>query len=545
MTLGTPLDWIDCHASTWHALLETGPALSHKSPLASVLCSYIRQQRWYRDKSSRHEEVAVVEVVPLAQSVHLLVVRMTFSEGEASEYCVPVVFFKASASGENEAPPEHAVIAGVRAEGASGFLLDATNSPLVPTTLLETILNRRQISGKESALVGRPEAELAPEQRGVTRDVRPLSGEQSNTNYQFEEKYLLKLLRKLEPGTSLEIEILGHLARVCFPNAPRLLGTLELRSKSGASSSVGILQAFVQNQGDAWRLANESAALFVRTLERKGALPALPKMSVFDAQEASPPPELSASENEFFPRMELLGQRTAELHRALCFPEVPDFRPETWGEQARCAHFQTLMDLATRTFFLIRRSQDRLAPQDAELARAVLGTEQILKDKIRAIFEGQLSGALIRVHGDLHLGQVLVTADDFVFVDFEGEPARPVADRKRKRSPLADVAGMLRSFHYAAHSQFLGPDNGDLNGVNGKVARDRAEVWQFWVGARFLKGYLNEISSTGLLPSEPQEVQRLLEGHLLEKTLYEVVYELANRPAWVGIPLRALVSLNG
>lgn len=523
--------------------LMRGEFISEHSRRSTALLSYLREKRWYRDKARRATGAHLVEAIALSESIALLLARVHFEEGAPSEYGVPVFLLK-SPTDEDMYDFGDAVIFEMEVEGISGRLIDATSFQDTAALLLDYVVFERESSGEKAKLVGTREGALLPRGSEALSRGRLLLGEQTNTNYQFGERFVLKLQRKLEPTRSLEIEVLAQLARVGFAHAPRLLGTLEVHRDEGASS-LGILQTFVKNEGDAWSWARMSAEHFTKSATLADPKPP-PVSAGILAFLGADLPSHAAPEDNFFLQVELLGRRTAELHRALSLVEEPDTSPEEWCEQSRSAFCQSLSEGRAQVFALLRRAEQRCTEEEREFLRLVLQMEEHLQRKIDTLSGEMFSGVLMRVHGDLHLGQVLLVREDFVFVDFEGEPAKNPTERRRKRSPLADVAGMLRSFHYAACSQFLEHHRAPLRRSErekGENAQGWAEIWQHEAGARFLRGYTQEDAKNSLLPREKAEFHLLLEAHLLEKALYEVIYELENRPMWVEIPLRALISM--
>jgi maltose alpha-D-glucosyltransferase/alpha-amylase len=237
----------------------------------------------------------------------------------------------------------------------------------------------------------------------------------------------------------------------------------------------------------------------------------------------------------------LLGQRTAELHAALASdPDELAFAPEHISQQDQRSIYQSLNGVALRSMELLR-SQLKKLPEDArEEARLVLDLEPKIASALRAFLGRRLTTTRIRVHGDYHLGQVLYTGHDFVIIDFEGEPTRTLYERRLKRLALRDVAGMLRSFHYASQAALkaaqVPPE-----------ALARVQLWlRFWVesvSATFLRGYLSTAGAASFVPQSPDDLEMQLKTMLLEKALYELRYELNMRPDWVRIPLRGILDL--
>ena len=241
----------------------------------------------------------------------------------------------------------------------------------------------------------------------------------------------------------------------------------------------------------------------------------------------------------------LLGRRTAELHLALASaPDDPDFAPQAILEADHRAFAESAAQLLTANFDLLRRLKCGMPDQTRQEADKILQLEEIARRRFKLLTQLKSTAMVTRIHGDYHLGQVLFTGSDFVIIDFEGEPARSLAERRKKRSPLQDVAGMLRSYHYAAYAPLLQqssnerPRDEDLQALG-----SRAQYWQKWVSATFLKSYLDISGNAIFIPKAREELALLLDLYLLDKAVYELGYELNNRPSWVRIPLDGISQL--
>jgi maltose alpha-D-glucosyltransferase/alpha-amylase len=248
-----------------------------------------------------------------------------------------------------------------------------------------------------------------------------------------------------------------------------------------------------------------------------------------------PPPLIQDVAGTYLNQVRLLGRRTAELHLALASSsDSPAFAPEPFTALYRRSLYQSLRSLVRTTFDLLRRRLASLPEPTREEARAVLGLEEALLRQMRSVLERRLAAGRIRIHGDYHLGQVLYTGKDFVIVDFEGEPSRSLSERRFKRSPLRDVAGMIRSFEYAAAYALR---HGPRRAEDVPALQPWARLWSRWASAAFLNGYLVTSGDAPYLPRDPAELGAMLEFYILDKAVYELRYELNNRPEWVGIPL--------
>jgi maltose alpha-D-glucosyltransferase/alpha-amylase len=292
-------------------------------------------------------------------------------------------------------------------------------------------------------------------------------------------------------------------------------------------------ESYVANEGDAWQLTIDHAQRYYeRALTRQGG-ELLPATGLFDSVYAELIPD-------FAPLLRVLGRRTAEMHSALFRHASSGARP--FNALSSRAFYQSVRNLSARAFDALRTA--KLSETAQPLAVSLLTRRAELRDILNRALTQPLSGQRMRVHGDYHLGQLLYTGSDFYIIDFEGEPAKSPSERARLRSPLADVAGMLRSLHYAAYGVLTMP----LPGAQVRPEdREQLEPWarQFYraSAAAFLNSYLAAAEGEPFLGVSLEQQRTLLDIHLVEKALYEVIYELNNRPAWVELPLRGLLSL--
>ena len=312
--------------------------------------------------------------------------------------------------------------------------------------------------------------------------------------------------------------------------------------------TVAVVQGFVPNEGDAWRYTVDQVEHYLEEalLRRHGAgAEAAPPAAVFDLIDQEPPAIVRELAGGYLEVARSLGLRVASLHLALGrLTENPDFAPEPLGLLYQRSRYQSLRNLVGQVFRMLRDRQRTLPAEIAADVERLLRSEARVLEGCQRIVGRRLSGMRIRCHGDLHLGQILRTGNDFLITDFEGEPARSLTERRLKRSPLRDVAGMLRSFDYAAHAALE-----SLRARGVAARKDPAQLerwtvlWARWVGSAFLRAYRHDAEDSGLLPTTREERRMALAVLLLEKCVYELGYELGSRPAWVGIPLRGILDL--
>ncbi len=531
---------------SWLELLT--PRQKTRAPFDRVLGRYLLTRRWFRGKARVAKGTRVIEAIALGQrpeDATLAFLEASYGDGDPEIYLLPLAF----AAGE--APPEGAPVLAcvhVQSTDTTGMVYDASEDPRAAEALLDVAIRRRRLRGTYSELRGVCGKSLRAVYGKDPLTARRLGAEQSNTSWVYGDQFVGKLLRRVEEGESIELEVLRHLGKHRGARVPALTGHVELRYGREGSSTVAIVQAFVPNQGDAWTFtSDEVQRYFERVLTRPGAsdAPPVPSSNLFELVGRTPPHTVARSIGGYLDVARQLGRRTAELHRALA-AETDDeaFQPERSTTLSRRSLYQSMRNLVTRTLQLLRSSVDTLDPRAKPVAREVLRRHRELTSRLRVVVDQAPQYQRIRVHGDYHLGQVLYTGNDFVIIDFEGEPARMPAERRRKRSPLADVAGMLRSFHYASFGPLVAQFAGSrVRREDVPLLEPWAQAWYSWVAAAFLDAYLHEMAPAGVLPDDPDADALVLDLHLIEKSVYELGYELNNRPDWAPIPLGGILQV--
>ncbi len=494
-----------------------------------VLPAFLPMQRWFAEKGAALGRVGLLDVVALGSDAAQAYSAIVNVEASNSLYFMPLAIANTTAGERNALA--RSTLARVRRGARDGFLYDGMATDAFSLALLDDILHeRRRRSTRGGEFVAHAAPTLKTLELPAERAVRRLSVEQSNTSVVIAEQIMLKAYRRVHRGAQPELEIARFLDKVGYQNTPPLLGYLEYEHPDSAPIALCIAQQFVESQGDGW---GATLAYLERFFDRRKNM----NGSEPDRADAD-----DAGEHAIFlERARTLGVRTAEMHRAFATPaDEPGFDAEpttagdlnAWVAQARAT--------AEKALTTLERERERVPAALRDEVAAVLGRRSEIMDRLVA---PALDTTVMktRFHGDYHLGQVLVVAADFMIVDFEGEPGRDPAVRRRKSSPLRDVAGMLRSLNYAA-----------VAGVRG-VATDRAEDvsaleplahdWERRSAAAFLDGYRATIAGCVSYPGKPDQAQRLLELFILEKAFYEMSYELANRPSWLRIPLEGIRAI--
>jgi maltose alpha-D-glucosyltransferase/alpha-amylase len=513
--------------------------------LASQLPGFLARQRWFGGKARQVRTVELADILPIRTEefeAFLLVVTVKYADGNDENYALPMLPAESAPSGgENDS--SRLTIASPEASGQL-VLTDALKNEEFLKTLLGLIQQEAIVHGERGqlrALQTSAYARLYPTSAGVLQP-RPVGAEQSNSSIIYGDRLILKFFRRVEEGINPELEVGNFLTeKAHFSHIPQLAGSLQYRWSDGRETAQGILQAFVPNQGDAWSYTLSSLAGFFEIAATHGS-PRAPDSS--QGQEELPE-AVRLSVASYLASAALLGQRTAEMHLALASDgQDRAFAPEPFTMDFQRALEKSMLEHMTRVFGILRAESSNLPAEWRGAAQEVATKEQEIAGRFQSALGKPIHAVRTRIHGDYHLGQVLYTGSDFVIIDFEGEPARPLAERRIKRSPLQDVAGMLRSFHYAAFAPLLTSlREKPLPAEDRRRLNSWAESWNSWVAARFLKSYFHTAGAARYLPESSEQTQTLLDLHVLEKAVYELGYELNNRPSWVGVPLRGISRL--
>lgn len=518
--------------------------------LTERLPEFLLKQRWFGGKARPILSAEIVDIIPLRRSgleALLLIVGVQYLGSGEETYALPVLYLEEGGS----PPSDYSTLLAMPEVGAGAplHIVDATTSQGFAQLLLRAIQNNEVFYGERGELRGFSSAEC----RRILANLEPLpsskllSAEQSNTSILYGDRLILKFFRRIQEGINPDLEIGAFLSeRAHFPHIPKLSGHLEYHTLDGQQMTQGILQEFVRNQGDAWQHTLRALTKFYADVVRhRPNIPALEKLREGLWANEEIPEFVRASVEPYLSDAALLGKRTAELHLALSSGTAdPDFAPEPFTMEFQHQLQESLLELTENTLLLLRHKMPKLPTEQRSKAEQIASREADIKQRFRSFLGAPIHAMRIRNHGDYHLGQVLYTGSGFVILDFEGEPARPLAERRVKRSALQDVAGMLRSFHYAALAplQVARDQQSTATETPGALAA-WAEAWNAWVSNRFLTEYFNTSGSAVHLPTDPTETKNLLHLHLLEKAIYELRYEVNNRPMWVGIPLEGIVQL--
>ncbi|MBI4188284.1 MAG: maltose alpha-D-glucosyltransferase [Chloroflexi bacterium] len=539
----------------WKELYDS----ARRPALESTLLSYVKQRRWFGGKARRTLSAEIRDFIVwpygISSEARLIIVQVEYVEGEPETYLLPVTFAQGEKASQVISQSSQALIAYVKGTdtGGDGVIYDALFEKDFCHAILRAVDRHRQFSGEKGVVTASHTKAVFQKIRGAIEEKLEaylIKGEQTNSSVVYGDRFKLKLLRRLEEGVNPELEIGRFLTeKASFPNSAPLAGVLEYQTQRTAEPvTLGVLHGYVKNEGDAWQYTLDSLRhYFERVLTLSGVEVPLPVSDfLLDIANENLPTVMADAIGTYLVSAQLLGRRTAELHLALASTaDDPNFIPEPFSVAYQRSLYHGMRGFALQVLQLLRQNLKKL-PDDVKAdAQKVLGLEETIVGRLQNVTRRRISGMRIRCHGDYHLGQVLYTGNDFVIIDFEGEPARHLGERRIKRSPLRDIAGMIRSFHYVAYAAIHGQVPAVLRVEDMPLLEEWARAWYLWVSATFLKSYLGFMGNTPILPSSREDLQVILDTHLLDKAIYEVNYELNNRPDWVGLPLGGILQVLG
>lgn len=517
-----------------------------------IIPSYITGCRWFGGKAKRIRQIKIIENIAVGKInsiTRLIFVRVLYSDGLPDIYILPISFLSGDEAKKIIEEKPYIIISRLRSEDGEGILYDGVYSEELHKDLFWLIAGRHTIKGIYGHLAAYP-GRFFRKMKGegiLSEKTHVLKAEQSNTSILYGNRFFFKLFRRLDEGINPDLEIGKFLTeRAYFKNIAPFAGAIEYRRPGIEPVVVGLLQEFVPNQGDAWTYSLDSVGRsFERVLSKRSEIEKMPDApsSLLDVDLQSIPLILQELIGvDYLEMITLLGTRTAELHLSLASnKEDQNFSPEPFSILYQRSMYQSMQSLTKRVFDQLRKNLKNLTDKDYEAGTEVLGLEKAIMERYKTLLKKKITAVKTRIHGDYHLGQVLFTGNDFIIIDFEGEPARSLSERRLKRSPLIDVSGMVRSFHYAAYSSFFKHflfSSEDIINLEKWIT-----LWYAYVSGMFIRSYLDTAREATFIPAEREDIEMLLKLFLLEKAVYEIGYELNNRPDWVSIPLKGIKYL--
>jgi maltose alpha-D-glucosyltransferase/alpha-amylase len=542
-------DWQSIYTNTQHIFAD------------QLLPEFLPRQRWFGAKSRTIAGTSVldwgvltttgVEDASSAGSLSLALVEVSYTAGEPETYLLPLMILLGEDADTLRAEAPNAIVGALMSPGASGVIADAFYSEEAGNALLSTIAHASEVPMQKGALRGRPSSIFA-ELRGNTALLPPRrsSAEQSNTSIFFGERLIMKAFRRQQFGANPDVEIGRFLTEETgFRNIAPFGGSIEYSvggdapAGSPEPATIAMLQGLVQNQGDGWQWTLEELVRYYETCA-SSQFPAAQLPRAGAAIDFNSPAMQHARDfaGIYLEAACTLGKRTAEMHLALATPTMDQaFAAEPMSAEYLDDLQHELAGHASRSFDTLRGSLSALSEDAVEAAGLLLSRRRAILRKFAALSTVGAGSLRTRVHGDYHLGQVLRSKGDFVILDFEGEPARSLEERRSKQSPMKDVAGMVRSFSYAAFAALT--RHTQRRPQDFELLEPWARLWEAAAVHEYLTSYRETVAQSAIVPQEEGPFRQLLDVYLLDKALYELVYELNNRPGWVRIPLAGILSL--
>lgn len=496
------------------------PATALREALPTLDGEWLKQRRWFSSKGQTLASLDVGDwgVLPLPEPGIVAIVRIDYSSGRAEQYLLPLIASDTAQPKGARTPPA----AELRHAGATWYVHDAFQFESFQRLLMELLIRAQPLPLEGGRLIFAPEPALRQSPPPLA-EIRLVTAEQSNSSIIYDRQAILKCFRRVVAGVNPDVEVSRFLGRVGFRHTPGMLGSITYTAHTGTEHSLGLLQGFVPNQGDAWEHTLQQLAAFLSAAQEQRSA---------ERDIAATTRELAAIQ---FDEMRTLGRLTGEMHRALASDDHDrDFAPRPLTSEQVAgwqASIQRQADDALNS--LSQRAQD-LPEEQRWAVAALLAAHPRIDQRIQSLQSLARSGLLVtRYHGDYHLGQVLVSERGFLILDFEGEPLRSLEERRAHSSPLKDVAGMLRSLSYASQAA--------LRAVQGGGALAAwAGAWESSAREAFLEGYGETTEGAAFIPTGNGRMESMLAVFELEKALYELNYELNNRPDWLPIPLAGI-----
>lgn len=516
-----------------------------------ILPDYMMHLRWFGGKGRGLENIRIIDhaVIPMApNNAYLLLMEVSYRDGLPDLYQLPVAFGKGQFSYKIQDNCPQSVITLLNINGEEGVLYDAIYGIELQQTILEHMAHHHTIAQGNSELHFSGNRRLKKHIL-ETPSTKPkvISAEQSNTSITYDNTFYLKIYRKVDRSINPDVEISEYLSNVAhFKHIPGYVGIIEW--KFGHQTMVlGMMQEMVSSTSDGWAYMLDRLDDYNEKLLSHSNLSLIPttfqgSLTAPLAYEQIPEPMKELMEGTLAEQVRLLGIRTGEMHLALsAAKDLPAFKPEDFSLHYQRSLYSSLQSLVRVAFQSLNKNMKNLSPEVRREAEEVLKMKDEILGILKKIYSRKIEVTKIRIHGDYHLGQVLFTGKDFLILDFEGEPARSYSERRLKYSALRDVAGMIRSFHYAAYgSLFL--DN-QIRKEDVGTLIPYVELWYHYISGFFMKSYLKTVGDSTFIPDNAEDLEILLQTYLLQKAVYELNYELNNRPDWVIVPLRGIKAI--
>ena len=532
----------------WKDILAPG---KNRKLLAENLGAYLSGTRWFGGKDRKLRNLSISSYLSVGDGGNccaLTFLEADFGDGDVDEYLLPLAYTEDEERIGELIGQKGAAVAYLQGK-SKGLLYDAVHNPEFASYLFRSLTQKKRIKGESGEISFWTSKKFKEMRNPEKRAVEPvlMRGEQSNSSIIIEDSFVLKLFRRVEKGVNPDLEVGRYLSEEGnFHGTPPLAGAIEITNGRGEPTTLGVMQGFLHGVTDAWsytadRLKSYFENLAVFSSEEVPDF-SVPEGSIIDLLDTELSEMVMDRIGSYLETARLLGQRTAELHLALgASPDHEVFGQEGFTPLYQRSLYQSMRNLLNHVSGRLKKAAKNFPPELVEKANEFLASRDRLQDQFSVLTRNKIHATRIRTHGDFHLGQVLYTGKDFQIIDFEGEPVRSLGERRMKRSPLRDVAGMIRSFHYASFSAVL--EKGHQDPVKIERAFKAAKYWYTWVSVTYLRAYMDGAGEASFIPASREELQMLLDLFLTEKAVYELGYELGSRPDWALIPLEGILEL--
>ena len=526
--------------------------------LEALVPGYLRR----RSIDTGREKVStarILDVFPLTSAeteVWFLIVQLEFRSGLPETVSLPLAFVALAELPQLLGSADQFGFAAVI--GATpGVLCYALAVPSCCRGLLTAIQTGKVVAAVDQELATLP----FPADRTTTAPLASdmqLTLKQSskdNASVVFGQEFIYKSFSRVEEGTNPDLEIGRVMTSAGYSGAAQVVGYTEYRRRGTEPATLGVLHRFVSNQGTAWQYTLDHLSGYferVAALSREQPPVPPPGAPLIKHHESDPKPDGWHELIGNYPETSrLIARRTAEMHTALGKISDPGFISEPFGKLYQRSIYQSLRTLSGRLCQRLTQERSVIPLNARPLAERLIAAESDILRLFRTVLDPGLGGFRIRCHGDYHLDQLLYTGKDFVVIDFEGEPGRTIGERRLKKSPLQDVAAMVRSFDYAVQSVLFGLASsrgrsaGLIRAEDSEILGAWATAWYDQVASEYVTGYVEQMADAGLLPPSEERLRVFLEVLILEQALHEIDLELTHRPEWLVVPLRGAVRLLG
>jgi len=514
-----------------------------------IIPFYIKGCRWFGSRSRKIRRVLIDSFsrIKIGKTyIHLCLLKINYLQGSSEFYLLPMSFAQDEKERQLRSEYPEAVIADIELPEAGGVLFDSVYDPLFHNFIDSFLSRKRRLRGTGCEIYSYPCKNYRKISNARDQVSTVLTGQHNDSAVIVGNRLFLKIFRNVEEGINSESEICRYLTEKNFANSPVFGGTIDLVRPNGSSFTLVIAESFCEHEEDMWKYSLGSIEQYFDQMLSEGILPQElvkePPNLFMGAVDI--PGRLKNYIGDFYLEMvALLGARTAEMHSILVSPEKtdPSFKVEPFSKLYQRSIYQNSRGMLKKTFHILREKKELLPEGTQKIAAEVLELEKYILERFRYITTEKIDSARFRIHGNMHLGQVLFTGKDFIFIEFEDEPGKTMGERRLKRSPFMDVAGMVKSFHYAVQTVFSRKVS--LRPESEEVLTPWSDIWYYTVSSIYIKSYLEKSRNMIYMPGDSGKTKLLIEHFLIEKAVYDLGQELERDPVHASEALKGLLGM--